>query len=760
MKRNNIIKSVAFRESDQRFIEAGGGGDIPGWMQGLDHSLLYENLQNNKKELITQASEHYRIYGDFPIVVEATLHPSAKAKGYRSKVNAFFTNKDINKHIALKDDDKLLYSVNKLDLETIFKKVESIKDDVLLLASIQSIKKYSPKVTNPTNKNKSIKIKLLNFNDDSITRDEEKILLRKLIDKNVKKLFYPNGNIAYELENCIDEVFFNDICGLPFVDSIEGIPEFFYEPNLFSDRETIDGSNINFDSVDEDIFTIKEDSDYPIVGLFDSGIEMNVLSDFCIEHHSAFEDINLNHGTKVGSLICFGDYLNEEKLGIDKCKIISSVARPREDIGEYRILLELEETLLKYSDKAKIWNLSLGSDKAISEDSYSDFASSLDELQKKYNVLFIKSTGNCYDLINSKISCGAESVRALTIGSIAHTCTDLAKTGHISPFSRIGLGPLNLVKPELVYYGGNIGSDGKKFGINTFDENGELVQATGTSFSTPRISALAAHIDKKLPGDFNPLLIKGLLIHKAQYPIIDFNLHTSIKEKYGYGIPSKLDEIFYETDNKITLIFQGEIGKGEFIETLDLPYPKSLIDTNGNYTGKITVTLITDPILSVNQGLEYCQSNVDVSFGTYSNKKNRAGKTIKNEIGPDEAFNLLNNDIFDRKKIHSNEEESLREKGKFAPLKKYTVDLSKLKKGKVKEINENRLWFLRLKPLFKNHIESVTEKSEIKIPYCVLITIESLDETPINQEVIQELNYRGYNPVNLEINIEQEINIK
>lgn len=759
MKGNNIIKTVSFRETDKRFNEPGGDGRIPKWMSKENNIIAFKRLQNETKILMEASVNQAKEYENLPIVIEATLHPKTKAKEYRKKINDFFIGKDSQKSIGLKNDDKVLYSLTPDEVKKISKKLDDSKEDIALVISMKNIKKYSPKISKEINKNQTIKIKLLDFNDEKINLKDEEILLKKLFMKNVKKLYYPNKSIAYELENCIGEVIFDEICDLPFIDSIEGMPEFSYNPDLFNEE---DNSEINFDALDNSFSVNSEFEKLPVVGLFDSGAEKDVFFNHCQEGDTLYskEEISLGHGTKVGSLICFGDFLNKEKLGVGKCKIISCIAQPNIKISEYRILLNLENALKKYSKVAKIWNLSLSGDTEISSDSFSDFASSLDQLQKDYEVLFIKSAGNCKNLKNSKILCGAESLRAITVGAIANKCSDLVKTNYVPPFSRTGPGPFNIVKPELVYYGGNVFSNAKTIGVTTFNDSGVVVSASGTSFSTPRVSALAAHINYKLPGEFNPLLVKGLLIHNAKYPSIDFSNETSIKEKYGYGIPSQLDDVFFEPDSQVTIIFQGKIEKGEFLETLDIPYPKNLVDSEGFYNGEIIVTLITDPILSVNQGLEYCQSNMDIFFGTYTQKVSRQGKTIKNDIGPEETFNLLSKDIFDKKKINSKEESALREKGKYAALKKYTIDLTKVKKGRMKEkIKSDRLWYLKLKPLYHNYVENLLKKEEINLKYCVLVTFKSNDGSPINDSLTNELEIRGYNPNHLEIEVNHKINI-
>lgn len=57
------------------------------------------------------------------------------------------------------------------------------------------------------------------------------------------------------------------------------------------------------------------------------------------------------------------------------------------------------------------------------------------------------------------------------------------------------------------------------------------------------------------------------------------------------------------------------------MEILEFPYPESLIDQHGFYYGDVTVTLVTSPVLFAGNGAEYCQSDIDVKFGTFDEIK-------------------------------------------------------------------------------------------------------------------------------------------
>ena len=256
--------------------------------------------------------------------------------------------------------------------------------------------------------------------------------------------------------------------------------------------------------------------------------------------------------------------------------------------------------------------------------------SSLDEIQEENNVLICKSAGNCNNFkINapkSRIAKSADTVRALVVGSIAHDKleTDYAEKNNSSPFSRIGPGPSNLIKPDVVHFGGNAGLDNtNKLVINpvkSFSSDGSLAKQVGTSFSTPRIAAITAGVHSMLSEEFNPLLLKALVIHSAKYPE---EMKMTIAEKIdaaGFGMPSNINDILFNQPNEITLILQDNIEKGSFIDILDFPFPQSMIDDDGYFYGELTVTLVTSPILEVSQGAEYCQSNIDVYLGSYDEK--------------------------------------------------------------------------------------------------------------------------------------------
>jgi len=103
----------------------------------------------------------------------------------------------------------------------------------------------------------------------------------------------------------------------------------------------------------------------------------------------------------------------------------------------------------------------------------------------------------------------------------------------------------------------------------------------------------------------------------------------------------------------------------------------------GYFYGEITLTLVTSPILDSNQGSEYCQSNIDVMFGTFDEKKDRdiSKATVINPIGPDGNKNLLTQSLYSKTAMKDAENPYNKERvlvaygDKFQPVKKWSVNL-------------------------------------------------------------------------------------
>lgn len=72
----------------------------------------------------------------------------------------------------------------------------------------------------------------------------------------------------------------------------------------------------------------------------------------------------------------------------------------------------------------------------------------------------------------------------------------------------------------------------------------------------------------------------------------------------GYGMPSSVSDMLFNSTDEATLILRDTLEKGSFIEMFDFPYPQSLVDENGYFTGQVIVTLVTKSLLDDKQAGE------------------------------------------------------------------------------------------------------------------------------------------------------------
>ena len=91
-----------------------------------------------------------------------------------------------------------------------------------------------------------------------------------------------------------------------------------------------------------------------------------------------------------------------------------------------------------------------------------------------------------------------------------------------------------------------------------------------------------------------------MIIHSASYSENLKIIRNERTRELGFGIPSNISNILYNKPYEATIILRDNLKKGERIDIMDFPMPKSLIK-DGYYTGQIIATLVYNPILINNQ---------------------------------------------------------------------------------------------------------------------------------------------------------------
>lgn len=753
------------RSDDNQRVEGGGGDKIPGWyLQGDD--LLFRS-----GELATGFLDGLAVTRknpELPYLFEVQLDGDDTSKTKRSAVAGMLGDNAANEKpsiIGMRGTDSLI--VQAKDEAAVQSMVDGVKDTERNVAGISCVKKVSAfRAEVDLSEAEDYKVKLVDYrnHDDNAAcqRAFEKLLASEFI--TFFRCEYSSDLVIYDVEASPEQA-------QAMLDGIMGESIFSIKP-MPRYEMTLDGL-----SLPNEIPDIKtpESEEYPTLGILDSGVErIDHLQPWLMEEQwSTYPDNeqDRSHGTFVAGVALYGDEFEHEAWidGLPAMLFDAAVFPNPKVVGgvkESEIISNIQEALEYAHDRALAWNLSISGVGPVKPNEFSDFAVALDALQDKYGILICKTAGNSLAFLRGMdkepLAKGADSVRCLTVGSVAHEAGtyDQASVGEASPFSCIGPGPEFIIKPEVSHYGGNAGvnpntSEPTVSNVHSFGIDGKGAESAGTSFSTPRVSALASNLDFALDDESDALLVKALIMHSATFTDGKLIAPDDKVKELGFGVPASLPQILSDNPYEATLVMRGTLAKGEKINIMDFPMPHSLI-RDGEYTGQIVLTLAYNPILDASQGGEYCQSDIKVMFGSFEEKVLRDinRPTILNEIGRTDTLNLLLDTPYSRKRLKEAEGDfALMERmlvefaGKYAPVKKYAVDLADLKDSFKKKVGENRLWYLQLEPLFRYNIEQMALRTGevLEQEFCVIITIrDPQKQAPVYNEVRQLLNYHNF----------------
>ncbi len=743
---------------DDRSTEGGGDNREPSFtLHGEElrkHSqILNADIKVVRDDLRTELAKQRTL----PVVMATSLSEKAIAKSHRGRVVGILES-DGHENVVGVLGDRQILSV--LSSEVVLDSLENAiqkEEMAALTSSLSGMEVFRPIMDGYEEGHVSYRVRLFDYND--FYRGE---VVRNLFEKFcVDNGIQVQKKIRFTTDMYIYRVTADSVAQYQKLGEFEG---------LYSVEKTSVLSVTSHAMSDEEIVPTRYPEDgeeYQTVGVLDSGIApIGHLAPWLLEHeHTNFpeEYADRSHGTAVASIIEYSDDLNGTDIcSTDGVNLFSALVYPNGDIFPEDLVDYVREAIVR-NPEIKIWNMSLGEEGESDLDHFSEFGMALDNIQDENNVLIIKSAGNCQnferDLPQQRISKSADSIRALVVGSIASQKEDFdyAEVNMPSPFTRIGPGPASIIKPDLVFYGGNAGMhNGERIehGVKTFNLNDDDERHAGTSFSTPAVTRVVADLAYMMQEKFDPLLLKTLTIHYAKYPKgIQMKMSEKIKQM-GFGVPIKAQDILYNSSDEITLILRDSLDKGSFVEMFNFPYPTSMVDERGFFRGQIILTLVTKSLVDETQAGEYCQSNIDVCFGTYESEKRRdtTRPTIINPMGLDMNQNLLNDTLYHSSSVGIHpltgfeRECTLVKYGKkFHPVKKYAIDLAEMKPApRDKYLPANRKWYLKIEGLYRDFIEKNAIKGKVdrlSQEYCMILTIrDPLGTAPVYDEVTQQLN--------------------
>ena len=779
MEKNLPIKLFRKRDNDKALNNLAVMGENNGQKFRLEGDALTKRVSYfrgffgrlNDKVQQKVSSNNY-----LPTVVRLKLNSDALAKSHRSEIGKIFNRGKKVNIIGMIGDNELLVKIDDLkDLEDIQTKIQDTERNLIGISAVEEAFDFSPMIEMQEDKDADLKVKLINYGDYKLNEIAERSF-ENLCEENglqYKRLNYTKDLLIYKVSSVKPQALTN-FKESESIFSIEKVPLF-----KLTKSDIIEDGEI-------EVKIPQEGNEYFRVGIFDEGVsDIDHLKQWKDGSYIAFalDEYDQSHGTFIAGILNYGDELEgNEWTGTKPFKITEAVIFPNAKFGyiDEPMMIEFMREAIKQHPEVKVWNFSIGNETEVKDDKYSDFAKTLDELQDEYGILIVKAAGNCQNFLipapRGRITEASESIRTLVVGSLAHAKRDhdISPFNHPSPFSMVGPGCGDVIKPDLVHYGGNVGILNGKIDINgvkSFSADGRISRAVGTSYSAPRVAALAAELAGSLKEEFSADLIKALLIHSAKHPEeFETNLVDRIGQ-IGFGLPAKVGDILFNDPDEVTLILRDSVDKGSNIKIMDFPFPLSLIEDNYFY-GQVKITLVTSPEINSYHGAEYIQTDVDVAFGTYEKKVEVIDSKVKrNPIDMEDRQNLLlpskyssikqksATSTFKSERFLSSYSEGHREL--FIPIKKWCFDLQELQeKPKKVCLHKDRLWFLQLEAAYRNNYDvRMKDNKNISQEFILIVTIKDPKKKgTVYNEVTQLLT--RYNFIHENIKVDERLIVR
>lgn len=565
--------------------------------------------------------------------------------------------------------------------------------------------------------------------------------------------------------------------------------------------EGIEANSINLDETDFE--TIPPNDDDPEVAIIDSGImeynrciskaiDPNISQNYVLSEKTNADLVQGGgHGTKVAGAVLYphGISLLTSPYKLP-CKLKNIRILNQNNEVESYYPPELMKILIVNNAEIRIFNLSVTSWRPEFNKHMSPWASIIDKLIHSQDIIFIIAAGNIYrETISTLLKEGtsypeylfnpicmladpARSCFALTVGSVNHDYYEddewvsLGKRDEISSFSRTGPGIWNMIKPDVVEYGGGyVVSKNGDFIINNNEHTSpELVRSTlhggnaigrdsvGTSFAAPKVSHIAAQLLKLYPNE-NINLIRALIVQGARLPGTLFTDPTTQALKfYGYGIPS-LSRVTDNTDYRATFYITGNLS-ADHAHIYSVKIPESLLDPGNQFDILIEVTLaFTSNIRRTRQKtksylgtwLDWISASLDDDIESFKARclKQVEEKEIEYDVEKGDQNveqDLINNNGFKGKEIPW----KIRERNNWGEVKDYNRNNSSVQKD----------WAIIKSYSFNKFVSFAVrghkgwDKNFEEIPYAFTVSFEAL-----NQDILI------YEPIKIENQIEIEVRV-
>lgn len=356
----------------------------------------------------------------------------------------------------------------------------------------------------------------------------------------------------------------------------------------------------DFDFAKEKPLSIPQPQNEPTIGVIDTMFDQAVYFADWVEFTNMLPSEieptarDREHGTAVTSIIVDGATFNPHMDdGCGRFRVRHFGVALGTEFSSFAILRHIQEIVATNKD-IKVWNLSLGSRFEISRNFISPEAAILDKIQCDNDVIFVVAGTNksSADKGEQYIGAPADSINSLVVNSV-----DFNKKPAV--YSRKGPVLSFFTKPDISYYGGDITRT-----MRVCTPQGEAF-VRGTSFAAPWISRKMAYLINIL--GFSREVAKALIIHSAT----GWDKQKNSSNLIGHGIvPIKIDDVVSCSDDEIRFVLAGV---SEKYHTYNYSIPVPVVKEKHPFVAKITLCYF--PHCSRNQGVDYTNTELDISFG-------------------------------------------------------------------------------------------------------------------------------------------------
>lgn len=421
-------------------------------------------------------------------------------------------------------------------------------------------------------------------------------------------------------------------------------------------------------------------ADAPAVCVIDSGIQerhillapaIDEVSSRCFLPGASAADVADHvrpggHGTRVAGAVLYGETVPQDgtpqlPFWVQNGRVLNEQNRMPEELFPPAAIRAAVEHFHLNGRRTRVFNHSVNATAPARTRYMSAWAAEVDALCNQHDILIVQSAGNIPasgnpPLIGIKehlaadrqfprylcegacrVANPAQSLQALTVGSVAYGMFEnggwrsfAEQPAHPSAFSRSGFGIWDVIKPEVVEYGG----DAVRTTNNPPDVNvgsrvpgvcPELVRSTmyppssafarddaGTSYAAPKVARIAAAVQQVLP-DEPALLYRALVVQSAQWPDWAESILNQLRSPdarrdaagrqalldhageiirwIGFGI-SDTERATTNTDHRTTLITSGTTPiHARECHVYQIPIPAELRRAGDEFDIRIDVTL-------------------------------------------------------------------------------------------------------------------------------------------------------------------------